>query len=371
MSRTKAPDRSRDTSRDEGPRPRRWLGYAAPRIGVSAWCVSVVACGGSQRLPAATDGGQGDGTVEQVLGPHDPDPCSAATAFDFQPIATFDSVNDGLASNTAIYVSYDGTGTLFMCDSPGVLCDPASEHPYLTDPFLCGNCVDPGDVGDGGASCVGCSCASGNNGGQELLPQKRCGTDGYGMHLRANAGDAGLTKWGMNVGFDFRQNAACAGQTDPDAGTADNPCYFDATSWTGVSFWACSGSCDGTPTPAGANGPPVALAAVTDLNSAGELGSVNPDNAQVCGDPPCAADIGTGGGSPDSGTPCDPFGKAILLVDHWQFYAIPFSEMRQKGYGLPEPSLHKEHLLGFKFNLGKGSWDVWLDDIAFYRPKGP
>src|ERR1700690_818223 len=359
MSRSNPPERWRETAT-----PLRHC-LAAWRLTVLALCVSAAACGGSQRSIAPDDGGAADGTAEAVLGPLDPDPCTAASAFDFQPIATFESIELGLASTAAAYVSYDGTGTLFMCDSPGEFCSEATEHPYLTDPFLCGNCVDHGDASASvdAVSCVGCSCMSGNNGGQEKLPITRCGVDAYGMHLRANAGgDTGLTKWGMNVGFDFRENPVCAGQTDPNAGSAANPCFFDATGWTGVSFWAYAGP--------GTSGAAVALATVADLDTAGQLGSVNPDNALICGDPPCVADVGTGGGG--SGHPqCDPFGKAILLVDHWEFYAIPFSEMRQKGYGLPESALEVAHLLGFKFNLGKGAWDVWLADIAFYRPKGP
>jgi hypothetical protein len=355
------------------------------RVGSTAACVCIcasfyvsgAACGGSQRSTAPNDAGTDSTTTEQVLGPHDPDPCTAAGAFDFQPIATFDSADDGLASPSAVYVSYDGTGTIYLCDSPGSLCSEASEQPYLTNPFLCGNCVDgPGDSGsDSSGACSGCTCASGNNAGQEMLPQKRCGVDEYGMHLRANAGcGEGLTNWGMNVGFDFRQNATCAGQTDPDAGTVANPCYFDATGWTGVSFWALLGSATSDACDAGEPGSPVALAVVADPNTSSELGSVNPDNTCLCGDPPCVDGVGTGGASTlceSEGGLCDPFGKAVLLVDQWQFYAIPFSEMRQKGYGTPETALKLSHLLGFKFNLGKGAWDVWLDDIAFYRPKGP
>ncbi len=349
MSRSKAPSRRRETGLRRGCLPSR-----AGRLGLFASCC-IAACGGSQR-PGATavdGGGAADAAAQQVFGPQDQDPCGASTALDFRPIATFDSVDDGLASSTAIYVSYDGSGTLYMCDTPGSLCNESSEQAFLTKPFLCGNCS---------GACAGCTCASGNNGGQELLPQKRCGVDAYGLHLRADSGgDGGLTNWGMNVGFDFRQNPACAGQTDPSAGTAANPCFFDATGWTGVSFWALA--CPGT------SGAAVGLANVTDLDTAGQLGSVNPDNGLVCGDPPCQSDVGTSGAS--GRLQCDPFGKALLLVDHWQFYAIPFSEMRQKGYGLPESALDVAHLLGFKFSLGKGAWDVWLDDVAFYRPKAP
>jgi hypothetical protein len=203
----------------------------------------------------------------------------------------------------------------------------------------------------------------------EVPPVARCGADSLALHLRANAAsNLGLTKWGMNVGFDFRQNntpnargVACAGQTNPDAGTPANPCFVDASAWTGIAFWALLGP--GTPEPA------TALATVTDRHTASQLGSTNPDNDLLCGDPPCVAGVGTGAGT--GNLQCDPYGKGVGLVGHWAFYAIPFSDMRQKGYGVPESALEIAHLLGFKFNLGKGAWDVWLDDIAFYRPKSP
>jgi hypothetical protein len=206
---------------------------------------------------------------------------------------------------------------------------------------------------------------------------KRCGTDGSALHLLASGSidagmeAAGLTGWGMNVGIDLRQNCACPAPpmqclqlAHPELGcqttamcTMNGACFFDATGYTGISFWAMLG-----PKSTGA----VALATVADPNTAGVLGGTYPFNDLICGDPPCVA----GQQQVHSGKQlCDPFGKAIGLVDHWEFYTIPFDEMRQKGYGLPEPKIDLAHVLAFKLSLGKGVWDVWLDDISFYRAK--
>ena len=69
---------------------------------------------------------------------------------------------------------------------------------------------------------------------------------------------------------------------------------------------------------------------------------------------------------------CDPFSKGISLSTTWQFYLIPFDEMQQKGFGLAESAPDLEHLLGVKFSLSKGqigsaNYDVWLNDISFYK----
>ncbi|MDP9000993.1 MAG: hypothetical protein M3O46_12870 [Myxococcota bacterium] len=276
-------------------------------------------------------------------------------------IADFEPNSSGLAGTYSIYVSSDLTGRLFGCidpsGNPATLCTVSMEVAVDTDPIKCHTGWQP-------------SIMEGTR-----LPQTHCGVDGgldgHGMHLHATGATAGLdggglTNWGMNLGIDFRQNCTCPSQPDAAIGTcaapteAYGPCVFDATGWTGISFWALLG-----PESTGST----ALLTVADPSTAGQVGGFYPYNELKCGDPGCIYDAGiVGPGAPQK---CDPFGKAFSLVNHWQFYAIPFSEMRQKGFGLPEGTPDLAHFLGVKFSLGKGAWDVWIDDISLYGKKGP
>jgi hypothetical protein len=326
------------------------LGRAVWRLVTAVAGAAVAACGGSQR--ATPSGDAAGGGAEQVLGPLDPDPCDASRAVEIDPemsIANFEPTSSQLAGQYAIYASYDLTGTMWGCQLTTLgTCAVSDETPVVPDPLQCrtGYAVFQ----------------------QESLPASRCGADGYGLHLSAPPDGGGLTGWGMNLSIDFRQN--CNGTSDPDAGVGFTPCFVDASRWTGISFWARLG-----PQSTGAT----ALVTVGDPHTSSQIGDTPPYNLQypfnerLCGDPPCVpgGDGGSsGGGLLDGGNPqCDPFGKAVLLVSDWQFYAIPFSEMRQKGYGVPESTLELSRILGFKFSLGKGAWDVWLDDIAFYKAK--
>jgi hypothetical protein len=77
---------------------------------------------------------------------------------------------------------------------------------------------------------------------------------------------------------------------------------------------------------------------------------------------------------------CDKFGAYVLLGPDWKYYRIPFSDLRQAGYGLQFPSLCVEssddpdhHCFGdggirtMALTYSRGLWDIWVDDIGFYR----
>jgi hypothetical protein len=144
------------------------------------------------------------------------------------------------------------------------------------------------------------------------------------------------------------------------------PCYYDARGWTGISLWARLGSSESVTN---------AIITMADPNTAGLLGGGYPfnDPDAACGDLPCSAN-NTPPGPPTlhNAVQCDPFGKAITLTSDWQFYRIPFSDMTQKGYGLPETAPDLAHFIGVKINLslgqlGSADYDVWVNDIAFYK----
>lgn len=375
-------------SRKSGPKPAfRLLSCSVGALG----CGIAVACGGTQGAAPASTETPVDAGVDATLGQLDPafaDPCQAAAVFTYQPLASFDdevtspggNPND-LAGPYAPYVSYDLSGTLYECYVPGELPPLGNilpeEDAAVTDPALCMTGYQPSTVL---AQGIG-----------EVMPVSHCGSQGYGLHLRAK----GLTDWGMNIGIDLRQN--CNNTTTAEAGAGHSPaCFFDATGWKGVSFWARLGFGDYA---ASDGSVPVSTDArsTTLLITAGDPGTSNelgggagvpigsypfngpPDGGPpVCGSYPCL--YGEPDANLDAGVlPCDPFGQGVALPtasdggpDSWQFYAIPFSAMRQKGYGAPESALDLGHILNVTINLSKGQlgavdYDVWIDDIAFYK----
>jgi hypothetical protein len=294
----------------------------------------------------------------------DDDACAIQSAYTYKPIVGYEgngaldlaaSPNPTNSGTNPSYVSFDLTGLLFGCtNSPCT--QPDDQLVFLVD------AASPNAV-----SAI--SCVTGYNAVAEVLPKAdpgHCLVDGgranEGVHLRAT----GLTNWGMNLGIDLRQNCYQMSMTfadfpNIDAGTANQPCYYDARSWTGVSFWARLGSSDSVTN---------AIVTIGDPDTAGVLGGTYPFNALLCGDAPCVN--GSGPPTVHGAQQCDPFGKAITLDDAWQFYRIPFSEMTQKGYGLPESAPDLAHFLQVKLNLSRGQlgvadYDVWINDIAFYK----
>ncbi len=71
----------------------------------------------------------------------------------------------------------------------------------------------------------------------------------------------------------------------------------------------------------------------------------------------------------DESLKCDRFGAGVGMDTKWRFVKIPFSEMRQRGYGMPAPELDVSAILGFNIGFESGDWDFWIDDVAFYREK--
>lgn len=66
---------------------------------------------------------------------------------------------------------------------------------------------------------------------------------------------------------------------------------------------------------------------------------------------------------------CDKFGRYFLATSDWQFFTIPFSEMRQNGFGKQAPYFDIANLMGLAFEYKQGQWDYWIDDVGFYRKK--
>ena len=74
---------------------------------------------------------------------------------------------------------------------------------------------------------------------------------------------------------------------------------------------------------------------------------------------------------PDQPHRCgDGWEKGVALSTDWQFYTIPFTELRQEGYGQEFSYLDLSAITLVRFTWTQGWVDVWLDDVRFYRHPG-
>jgi hypothetical protein len=71
---------------------------------------------------------------------------------------------------------------------------------------------------------------------------------------------------------------------------------------------------------------------------------------------------------PDGPQRCgDGWAKGVTLTQNWQFFAVPFTELRQEGYGKEFQYLDLSKITLVRFTWSQGWVDVWLDDVRFYR----
>ena len=82
--------------------------------------------------------------------------------------------------------------------------------------------------------------------------------------------------------------------------------------------------------------------------------------------PPCVDNVGTEIPN-DTTQGCDSFGTFVTLNSDWQFFALPFEEMRQAGWGKRAPFFDIQHISNITFFYAQGVWDIWIDDIYFYK----
>ena len=59
----------------------------------------------------------------------------------------------------------------------------------------------------------------------------------------------------------------------------------------------------------------------------------------------------------------------IELGAEWRFFEIPFAGMKQRGFGRKVTKPDVKGILGVSIGFGTGSWDFWVDDVAFYRER--
>jgi hypothetical protein len=135
----------------------------------------------------------------------------------------------------------------------------------------------------------------------------------------------------------------------PDGGQA---CGFDASSYDGVLLWMRTA-------PGYTANPRVIVSdRYTDTNNNQAL-ALTPQGAYCDPTPPAAY--------PSHG--CDKFGTFVDVSENWTLYVLPFAEMRQAGWGVHEPGIDTSGIMGIEFDFAQGTWDLWIDDVGFYRLK--
>ncbi|MDC0677680.1 carbohydrate binding domain-containing protein [Sorangium atrum] len=130
----------------------------------------------------------------------------------------------------------------------------------------------------------------------------------------------GFETWGAGFGFDLNS---------PEGAKA----AYDASAYTGITFWAKLGPGSGT--------------SVTVLIS-------DPGT-----DP-------TGG----SCSECDAWQKSLAVTEEWQQFTIPFADLKQGGWGDPAGTdqIDATKLYAIQFQIGIApKFDLYIDDLGFYN----
>jgi hypothetical protein len=65
----------------------------------------------------------------------------------------------------------------------------------------------------------------------------------------------------------------------------------------------------------------------------------------------------------------DQWTKVVDLSTEWQFYKVPFSDMRQQGWAKKSQRLDVHSVSVVRFTWDIGTIDYWIDDVSFYRAK--
>lgn len=166
----------------------------------------------------------------------------------------------------------------------------------------------------------------------EQIPWGRCSSQ-FAMHISAGP----FTDWGGMFGTSIPQ-------AERDAGDC-----------TGVAFWARVGPSSGV-------GIRVQFAdKYTDENYREPDEDSPYYNEPLC-NPETTDDNAREG--------CDKWGSFATLGQQWRFFTLPFIEMRQAGWGKTAPDFETWALRSVAFTYGVGTWDLWIDDIAYYGCEG-
>jgi hypothetical protein len=65
----------------------------------------------------------------------------------------------------------------------------------------------------------------------------------------------------------------------------------------------------------------------------------------------------------------DGYSTMLRLTTDWKYYAVPFSSMRQGGYGKRSPMLDKSAIYSITLGWSAGTVDLYIDDVTLYRTR--
>jgi endoglucanase len=134
----------------------------------------------------------------------------------------------------------------------------------------------------------------------------------HAAHIKGQMGTAGDSFW-ASMGFNFK----------------DPPESYDASRYTGITFWA--------------KGP-----------------------AHIRLKVPDAYTYPAGGHCQDC---YNDFGIELALTDKWERYAVPFAALAQQpNWGDPRAEVASKELYGVQWQFGTPgrAFDIWVDDVAFF-----
>jgi hypothetical protein len=150
------------------------------------------------------------------------------------------------------------------------------------------------------------------------------GTSNYA----ANTTGSGFTTWGAGIGFDLNNGGG-------DSGAGKQP--YDASQYKGITFWAKAGP--------------------------GGIGNIrmNVQDAQTAPEGGICSTTATKGCNDHRGT-------SVSLTQDWKQFTFTFDSLKQLGFGMAYPTFQTNKLYAIQFQAGtKVKFDIWLDDIAFYK----
>ena len=318
-----------------------------PPIGLLVATLS--ACGG-------TDNGRPSGKAPEGAGAL---PCDAANGYTSQVFIDFEG-------ELRTFAGYPDPRTAAACNLTA-----CQASPFFFNFDVAHTNEDPTDTRACGAETkTGCDCqlptkpdvvpssdpAIGSSLFGRPIEGGRCSAPGNAMHLEATNiatcyGSNGRLGWGAGVDIKFDPSgplddaagAPGSGGASGDEAHAPGSNGYDARAWDGISFWVRKGNLGSNST---------LIVTVADPGT-------TPAPPEGCSDAETAPDA----------EKCDAFGVAVTLSEEWTFVPALFRSMRQKGFGKPSPLgyLDSGNLVKIQLLLGPGDWDLWIDDVAFFR----
>ena len=160
-----------------------------------------------------------------------------------------------------------------------------------------------------------------------LMEEGRCGISKYALKITST----GTEIYGGGMGFNFQSPV-------------------DASEYDGIALWARRGE----------NSKSGLFVGVSDPNT----DEYNGARYSETGVPACLEE------AEDDAQKCDRFGVGIGMETEWRFIKLPFTDFRQRGYGMEVQSLDITRLYGLNIGFETGDFEIWLDDISFYKEGG-